>query len=99
MGWRGRHQLIVTPEFGPALRLATVFVPARIEAPRRELRDCGECTACVDLCPVLGKGLVKSDLNEYREMCRRRIKGLALEADVCGQCIRRCWEVVTQHAL
>jgi hypothetical protein len=33
IGWRGRHALIVTPEVGPALRLATVFVPSRGGSP------------------------------------------------------------------
>ncbi len=94
LGWRGRHQLIVSPEFGPAFRLATAFVPGRFDAPVRPLSGCGDCHACVDLCPVLQKGLVEPDLNVYREMCRKRIKGLGLEADVCGMCVRRCWEVV-----
>jgi epoxyqueuosine reductase QueG len=94
LGWRGRHQLIVTPEFGPALRLATVFLPGRLLARRRDLAGCGECEACVELCPVLRRGLESSDMNVYREMCRKRIKGLGLDADVCGLCVRRCWETV-----
>lgn len=94
LGWRGRHGLIVTPEFGPACRLATLLLPGRLESPRRSLPDCGECSACVELCPVLRKGAALPDQDVYREDCRRRIKALALEADVCGLCVRRCWEAV-----
>jgi epoxyqueuosine reductase QueG len=93
LGWRGKHGLIVTPEFGPAFRLTTVFLSLQLEAPRRELAGCGECSACLEVCPVLRKGVAHADANVYREMCRRRIRALALAADVCGICVRRCWEV------
>lgn len=93
LGWRGRHGLIVTPEFGPAFRLATIFLPAIVEAPARETNGCGECRACLEVCPVLKKGVTYPDPDIYREMCRRRIKALALSANVCGICVRRCWEV------
>ena len=94
LGWRGLHGLIVTPEFGPALRLASVFLPARIEAPPRRLGDCGSCRACLDVCPILRKGTKMADPGAYREMCRRRIDLLALSADVCGICVRACWEAI-----
>jgi len=95
LGWRGKHGLIVTPEYGPGLRLASIFLPGRLGSPRSELRGCGECEACLDVCPLLRKAVGQSDLNGYREACRRRIKALALDADVCGICVRRCWEAVT----
>lgn len=98
LGWRGKHGLIVTPEFGPALRLASLFLPGRLEAPRRRVPGCGECQACLELCPVLGRNAGQADLNRYREGCRRRIKALALDADVCGLCVRRCWERVVSSS-
>jgi len=94
LGWRGKHGLIVTPEFGPALRLATLFLPERLEGPTRMLAGCGECSACLEICPVLKKGLREADPNIYRERCRRRIVALGLEANVCGLCVRRCHEAV-----
>lgn len=91
VGWRGRHELIVTPEVGPALRFATVFVPGFIPPVSRNLPGCGECRACLDICPVL------SSRNNYRELCRRRIHKLGLEADVCGICVRVCWEQIRKR--
>jgi len=96
LGWRGRHGLVVTPEYGPALRLATVFIPGRIETPRRQLPGCGTCRDCLDVCPILGTGIERPDTNTYREMCRRRITSLGLDDEVCGICVRRCWEIVAR---
>ncbi len=92
IGWRGRHGLIVTPEAGPALRFATVFLPARIPSEPKELPGCGECRACLDICPVL------RSTGDYRQACLRRIHALGLEADVCGICVRACWEQVRRRA-
>jgi epoxyqueuosine reductase QueG len=92
LGWRGRHSLIVTPEAGPALRFATVFVAGRIAGQPRTLRGCGECRACLDVCPVLRRG------RDHREGCRRRIRRLGLQADVCGICVRVCWQQVRPTA-
>ena len=86
LGWRGRHGLIVTPDAGPALRLATVFLPTRLQTPKVDLPGCGDCRACLDVCPILRRS------RDYREACRRRIDALGLEADVCGICVRVCWE-------
>jgi len=88
LGWRGRHGLIVTPEAGPALRFATVFVPQRIAPRPRRLPGCGDCRACVDVCPILHSA------EGYREACRRRLAALDLGDEVCGICVRVCWEQV-----
>ena len=99
LGWRGKHGLIVTPEFGPAFRLASLFFFGRLESQMRELAGCGECVACLEVCPILRKGAREMDLNSYREACRRRIKALALDADVCGICVRQCWEAVANSGV
>lgn len=88
VGWRGRSGLVVTPEAGPALRFATVFVPQRLSTDNRDLPGCGDCTACLEVCPILRPE------EGYRERCRRRLGALGLEDEVCGICVRVCWEAV-----
>lgn len=89
VGWRGRHGLIVTPEAGPALRFATVFVPQALGRDERDVPGCGECQACLQVCSILRQGE-----KNYRERCRLRIKALSLEDEVCGICVRVCWEAI-----
>jgi len=93
VGWRGRNGLIITPEAGPALRFATVFVPQRLSPSTRDLPGCGDCRACLEVCPILHPE------EGYRERCRRRLGALGLEDEVCGICVRVCWEAVRGFAL
>ncbi|MBC8264281.1 MAG: hypothetical protein H8E47_09185 [Anaerolineales bacterium] len=92
VGWRGRSGLVVTPEAGPALRFATVFIPQRLSPDNRHLPGCGDCIACLEVCPILRPE------EGYRERCRRRLKALGLEDEVCGICVRVCWEAVRGSA-
>ena len=86
LGWRGKSGLIVTSEAGSALRLATIFVPYEIEASNRKLSGCRDCQACLDICPVL-----KTEKN-YQQDCLIRLKNVGLKNEVCGICIRICYE-------
>ncbi len=88
VGWRGRSGLVITPEAGPALRFATVFVPQQLSPANKDLPGCGDCHACLEVCPILRPE------EGYRERCRRRLGALGLEDEVCGICVRVCWEVV-----
>ena len=53
LGWIGKSCLLVTPQAGPRVRWTSVLTDAPLRptgsamAPR-----CGECQACVDICPV-----------------------------------------------
>jgi len=91
LGWRGRHGLIVTTEAGAALRLATIFLNGHVEPRQQRVAGCGDCFDCLEVCPVLRQAA------DYREACRRHINALGLEADVCGICVRVCWERVTRN--
>ena len=92
VGWRGRNGLIITPEAGPALRFATVFVPQRLSPDNRHLPGCGDCHACLEVCPILRQE------EGYRERCRRHLGALGLEDEVCGICVRVCWEAVQKKS-
>ena len=92
VGWRGRSGLVITPEAGPALRFATVFFPWRLPPDNRDLPGCGDCYTCLEVCPIL------CPEEGYRERCRRRLQALGLEDEVCGICVRVCWEAVGGYA-
>jgi epoxyqueuosine reductase QueG len=57
MGWVGKHGLLITPEFGPRLRLAAVYtnignLPAAESNDHGWIEDyCKTCGVCVRECP------------------------------------------------
>jgi epoxyqueuosine reductase len=51
LGWIGKNCCLVTPRYGPRVRLVTVLTGAPFATASPLARDCGDCTACVDACP------------------------------------------------
>jgi len=54
LGWIGKHDLLVTPEYGSAISMCTVLtdVPLRTILHEPSESRCGDCRVCVDICPV-----------------------------------------------
>ena len=53
LGWIGRHCQLITREFGPWIRLGTVFTDIELPcATPIEQNFCGRCTRCVEACPA-----------------------------------------------
>ncbi|MBU7014772.1 MAG: hypothetical protein HXS52_05520 [Theionarchaea archaeon] len=88
LGWRGKNELIVTRDKGCAVRFASVICPSSLEYGSRVENNCHDCTSCLDVCSILRK---KTILKNYREQCRRFIVRLNLEGDVCGKCVKACY--------
>jgi len=102
LGWQGKSLLIVSPEFGPRMRLATVLtdMPLAPDEPM-EVR-CGDCLECARACPasairgVLASGGRYRDRQEalHLERCARKTLEFAarpgIGARVCGVCVRVC---------
>ncbi len=57
LGWIGKTALLVTREYGPAVRFATVLTdaPLSVGTPIERSR-CGACDDCVRLCPPQAAG-------------------------------------------
>jgi epoxyqueuosine reductase QueG len=89
LGWRGKNELIVTEKQGCAIRFASIICPHPLPPDDTIENRCGDCTACLRVCPYLRK---KEKLRNYREQCRRFIVALNLEGDVCGKCVKACYE-------
>jgi epoxyqueuosine reductase len=89
LGWRGKNELIVNDTFSCALRFASVLTTFPLIQSRKVENLYGACDACLEACPFLRN---KERLENYREGCRRYIMQLNLDADVCGKCIKACYQ-------
>ena len=88
IGWRGKNELIVNPRYSCAIRLASVVTDLALERTAPTQMGCGDCRACLDACPILGS---KDRLENYREQCLRYIVYLSLDSEVCGKCVKACF--------
>ena len=53
MGVKGLNNLLITPEYGPYVRLGSMLSTARIAPTKRKLPGlCNHCMKCVEACPV-----------------------------------------------
>jgi epoxyqueuosine reductase len=102
LGWIGKCALLITKEYGSAVRITTVLTDAPISTGQPVNASlCGECTACVDACP--GQAPYGSDweIGLHRDSffdafaCREAAHKLAREnigvdSSICGRCIVVC---------
>jgi len=93
LGWRGKNNLLVTPEYGTRCRLVTVLTDAPLvpDSPGEE-EGCGDCVLCRRACPAGAIGAEAVDFQ--RELC---VEQLALfrriprvGQHVCGLCQKAC---------
>jgi epoxyqueuosine reductase len=102
LGWVGKNALLVTQQFGPRIRLATVLtdMPLPVGEPVTA-GECGECSACVKACPasaIEGRewqaGLEREALVDARacwETSRRLLRErVGVDNAVCGVCLSVC---------
>jgi len=87
LGWLGRNNLLVTPEYGAQVRLVTVLTdlqPARDmnelssirivsqASPVPDFNGCGECRDCIAVCPAHAIGETPGEFNHLA--CYEKLK-------------------------
>lgn len=93
--------MLVSEEFGAAIRISTVLTDAELETGEViNSSKCGDCMECKKVCPakaVLGKnwqvGMERDDFFKALD-CRNKIfergKEIGIESGSCGLCIWAC---------
>jgi epoxyqueuosine reductase QueG len=102
LGWQGKSLLLVTPQFGPRVRLATTLTDAPLVADGPVKNRCGSCMLCRDACPAGAiKGVRTTDRYRTREeaidlarcaelLTDRFAKLPGIGSSICGVCVKVC---------
>ena len=92
LGWIGRNNLLVTPQYGAQVRLVTVLTdyPLKVDTPLNE--DCGDCYACLSVCPA---GAIKERKEDFDHIaCYKKLdefrKKYNIGHHICGVCVKVC---------
>jgi len=107
LGWIGKSALLVSPDYGPRIRLGGLLTntPLVPNAPTTESR-CGGCNACVDACPVgaitgadWSPSVPRTTLLDlavcYAHLSRTRASTRRLQT--CGLCLKSCPAGMTER--
>ncbi len=99
LGWIGKNGLLINPNFGPRLSLATILTNAPLQADIPvETCLCGDCGLCMEYCPsdaITGEEWSRREPFPeliQRDRCashKRKIKALRGKPN-CGLCITIC---------
>lgn len=101
LGWIGKCALLVTPEYGSALRMNTVLTNAPLETgiPVNQ-SNCGDCNKCVECCPGKAPSGRKWDVTLQRsdffnafsckEAAINQAAKIGIDKTICGRCIAAC---------
>jgi len=88
LGELGRNGLLITPEYGPCVRICKVFTDLPLEADKpREIgiaNFCRRCNLCAEACEV--EAIQKEPEPSYRVLCPSNNPGVlkwAVDVDKC----------------
>jgi epoxyqueuosine reductase QueG len=92
LGWLGKNNLIVHPEYGARIRLVSILtdLPLQTNGPLED--SCGECRKCIAVCPA---GAIKEQVEEFDHLaCFEKLKEFRNKYNIgqyiCGVCIKAC---------
>lgn len=90
LGWIGRSSLLITSEFGPRVRIGTIFTRGDLESTGHLCYGyCGDCMACADICPAGAISKNRFDVDK----CGKIVTDARGEyRTFCGLCMQVCPE-------
>jgi epoxyqueuosine reductase len=92
LGWLGRNNLLVHPEYGSQIRLVTILTSMPLPTTQPMEFSCGDCYACVEACPAEAIGETAADFNFQKcfELLDYFAKKKNFNLHICGVCVRAC---------
>jgi epoxyqueuosine reductase len=92
LGWLGRNNLLVTPQLGAQVRLATIFTDLPLDPDHPLHADCGSCHRCIAVCPAkaIRDDPAEFDLPACYDKLSEFRKTRHIQQHICGLCVKAC---------
>ena len=101
IGWQGKSLLIVSPQYGPRIRLSTVLTDMALTFDKPLRNRCGTCNECTKACPASAIMNIRTEdryanREEALHFSRCVEQTLAFKArpgigySICGVCVKVC---------
>lgn len=89
MGVLGKNGLLITPQYGPRIKLSAVLTEAPLKANDLMNNDvCGDCDICIKVCP---SGALKTPVQDRTPNFDRFVCNSFYTANGgCGMCLAKC---------
>ncbi|HEY92925.1 MAG TPA: epoxyqueuosine reductase [Dehalococcoidia bacterium] len=88
MGW---HSLLITPDFGPKVRIAVCLTQAKLEPTKTGFTlRCESCGICLDNCPAMALAVPES--NKQYAFDKFACNSYRSASGGCSECVRVCPE-------
>jgi epoxyqueuosine reductase QueG len=92
LGFIGRSTLLVHPQYGARLRYVSVLTNAPLPAGRPIGESCGDCRACVGVCPAAA---IREEAGDFDlDACYSKLTEFTrlpfIGQHICGVCVRAC---------
>ncbi|MCX6655238.1 MAG: hypothetical protein NTY03_08965 [Candidatus Bathyarchaeota archaeon] len=89
LGTIGRNSLLITPQYGPRVRLTGIITDAEIEPDKTNMSDpCLECGICIEQCPA--GALQNPDPGELYKINRFACNQFLSTRPACSICLKVC---------
>jgi len=90
LAWMGRNGLAVTLRFGSQIRWASILTDIPLECGSPIEMDCGECRACMEICPANAISMIGCDVKKCYDKLSEFSKIQGVGQHICGLCIKVC---------
>lgn len=102
LGWIGKNNLLVTPQYGSAVRIFSLLTNAPLECDEAvDESHCGACRLCVENCPTQAlqgtlwkAGMEREELVDVEKCYKKQVEIMSeatgIETDLCGKCFAVC---------
>lgn len=102
LGWIGKNCLLVTQQYGSAIRISSLLTDAPLECNEAVTESlCGGCELCVSNCPAKAlkgtfwkAGLERHEIVDVKKCFEKQVEimreNTGIETDLCGKCFAVC---------